>query len=60
MPWCVGVGVSNIGSLSGKREVCGELRKWMIDLCCLQEVRWRGQGTMLLWIEGSRQLWWYR
>ena len=24
-------------------EVCEELRKRMIDMCCLQEVRWRGQ-----------------
>ena len=23
-------------------DVCEELRKRMIDVCCLQEVRWRG------------------
>ena len=38
----------NIGSLSGKGEVCEELRKRMIDVCCLWEVRWRGQGSMML------------
>ena len=35
----------NLGSVSGKGgEVCEELRKWMIDVCCLQE-RWRGQDA---------------
>ena len=32
--------------MSGKGgEVCEELRKSMLDVCCLQEVRWRGQDT---------------
>ena len=36
----------NLGSLCGKGvEVCEELRKRMIDVCCLPEVRWRGQGA---------------
>ena len=26
-------------------DVCEELRKRMIDVCCLQEVRWRGHGA---------------
>ena len=34
----------NFGSQSGKGEVC-EPRKRMIDVCCLQEVRWRGQDA---------------
>ena len=41
---CHGVrgGTWNVGSLSGKGgEICEELRKRMIDVCCLQEVRWR-------------------
>ena len=42
----------NIGSLSGKGgEVCEELRKRMIDVCCLQEVRWRVQGDRVLQME---------
>ena len=50
----------NIGSLSGKGgEVCVELRERMIDVCCLQEVRWRGQGASILWMEERRnKLWW--
>ena len=33
----------NLGSLGGKGgEVCEELRKRMIYVCCLQKVRWRG------------------
>ena len=39
------VGTWNVGSLSGKGvEVCEEPRQRMIAVCCLQEVRWRGQG----------------
>ena len=43
------VGTWNLGSLSGKGgEVCEELTKRIIDMCCLQKVRWRGQGVKLL------------
>ena len=35
----------NVGSISGRAtEVCEELRKQKVDVCCLQEVRWRGEG----------------
>ena len=39
--WHFGVqaGMWNIGGLGGNGEVCEELRKSMIDVCCLQEVR---------------------
>ena len=30
------------------REVCEDMRKRMIDVCCLKEVRWRGQGARML------------
>ena len=40
-------------------EVCEELRKTRMDVCCLQEVRWRGQGV---WFFGKKdrryKLWW--
>ena len=40
-------------------EVCEELRKMMIDVFCLQEVRWRGQGARMLWMKRRRyRLWW--
>ena len=40
-------------------EVCEEVRKRMIVVCCLQEVRWRGQGSMMLGMKGRRyKLWW--
>ena len=39
----------NLGSQSGKEgEVCEELRKSMIDVCCFQGVRLRGQGARML------------
>ena len=46
----------NIGSLAGKGEVCEELRKRMIDMCCMQEMRWRDLGAM----DGGRRykVWW--
>ena len=32
----------------------------MVDVCCLQEVRWRRHGACMLWVEGRRfMLWWY-
>ena len=40
-------------------EVCEELRKRRMDVCCLQEVRWRGQGAWFLSVKGRRyKLWW--
>ena len=56
----VRVGTWNIGSMSGRdTEVCEELRKWRMDVCCLQEVRWRGQGARFLGVKGRRyKLWW--
>ena len=39
----------NLCRLSGKGGVvCKKLRKRMIDVRRLQEVRWRGQGIMML------------
>ena len=49
---CVGTG--NLGSLSGNGgDGCEELRKRMIDVCCLQ-VRWRVQGARMLGMKGRR------
>ena len=32
----------------------------MIDVCCLQEVRWRGQGARMVVMNGRRyKLWWF-
>ena len=28
--------------------MCEELRKRKVDVCCLQEVRWRGEGARFL------------
>ena len=39
-------------------DVCEELRKRMIDMCCLQEVRWRGHGTIMLGMIGGRYKLW--
>ena len=47
------VGTWNLGSLSGKGEACEELGK-MIDVGCSQEIRWRGQGTRMLWMNERR------
>ena len=42
----VRVGTWNLCGVSGKGgEVCEELRKRMTDVCCLEEVRWRGQDA---------------
>ena len=50
----VRVGTWNLGNLSGKLgEVCEELRKRMIDVCCSHDVRWRGWGASMLWMNGK-------
>ena len=49
------------GSLSGKGDVCEELRKRLIDVCCLQDVRWKEQISRMLGMEGRRyRLCWSR
>ena len=35
-------------------EVCEELRKQTVDVCCLQELRWRNQGARFLGVEERR------
>ena len=47
----------NVVSLSGNGgEACEELRKRMIDVCCLQEVIWREQGARMLGMMGRRYM----
>ena len=56
----VRLGTLNVGTMSGRStEVCEELRKRRMDVCCVQEVRWRGQGARFLGAKGRRyKLWW--
>ena len=53
-------GTLNVGSLCGRKtEVCEELRKRKVDVCCIQEVRWKGQGARFVGTSGRRcELWW--
>ena len=45
----------NIGTLNGIGvEICDELWKRNVDLCCSQEVRWRGCGARLVGVQGRR------
>ena len=50
----------NVGSLCGRKtEVFEELRKRKVDVCCIQEVRWKGQGARFVGTLGRRyKLWW--
>ena len=39
--------------------MCEELRKRKVDVCCIQEVRWKGQGARFVGTSGRRyKLWW--
>ena len=39
--------------------MCEELRKRKVDVCCLQEVRWRNEGARFIGVKGRRyKLWW--
>ena len=53
-------GTLNVGSLCGRKtEVCEELRKRRVDVCCMQEVKWKGQGARFMSTSGRRyKLWW--
>ena len=49
------LGTRNIGTLSLKGlEICDEQWKRNVDLCCLQEVRWRGCGARLVGLQGRK------
>ena len=50
----------NVSSISGREtEESEELRKRKVDVCCLQEVRWRGEGACFFGIKGRRyKPWW--
>ena len=55
----VRVGTWNIRSMSGRgTEVCEELRKKRMNVCCLQEVRWRGQAARFLGVKSRRYKLW--
>ena len=52
---CHGIrfGTLNVGSLCGRKtEVCKGLRKRKVDVCCIQEVRWKGQGARFVGASG--------
>ena len=61
-PECHGVrfGILNVGSLCGRKtEVSEDLRKRRVDVCCMQVVRWKGQGARFVGTLGRRhELWW--
>ena len=38
--------------------MCEELRKRKVDVCCLQEVRWRGEGARFIGVKGRRYKLW--
>ena len=50
----------NVGSLCGRKtKVCEELKKRRVDVCFMQEVRWKGQGARFGGTSGRRyKLWW--
>ena len=41
--------------MSGKgEESCKDMRKWIFDVCCLLEVKWRGQVSRMFMVEGGK------
>ena len=45
-------------SCGRKTEVCEELRKRKVYVCCIQEVRWKGQGARFVGALGQRYKLW--
>ena len=56
------MGTWNAGSMSGRGTVvCDGLRNRRMNVCCLQEVRWRGQGAPFMGVKDRRyKLQWSR
>ena len=49
-------GTWNIGTLKGKSgEVCKVLHRRKVKACCIQEVRWKGEGSRAL--QGYKLIW---
>ena len=49
----------NVGSLCGRKtEMCEELRKRKVDVCCLQEEKWKSQGACFVGTLGQRYKLW--
>ena len=45
----------NVGSMNGRgTEVCEELRKRRMDVCCLQELKWRVQAALFMGVQRRR------
>ena len=45
----------NVGCFCGRgKEVCEQLRKRDVDMCCLWQVRWKGQGARFVGCKGRR------
>ena len=41
--------------------LCEKLKKRKLDVCCMQEVRWKGQGARFVGTQERRyKLWWSR
>ena len=41
-------------------ELCEELLRREVDICCIQKVRWRSMGSKFLGSLGKRlKLWWF-
>ena len=58
---CHGIrfGTLNVGSFCGRKtEVCEELRKRRVDVYCMQEVKWKGQGARFMGTSGRRYKLW--
>ena len=53
----ISLGTWNIGTSNGKGlQIRNELWKRNVDLCCLQEVRWRGCGARLIGLQDRRYM----
>ena len=53
----VRIGTANVGTMTGKRiEVVEMANRRRLDFCCLQETRWRGNGTENITLEDPTTL----
>jgi len=54
------VGTANVGSMVGKsREVAAMLGRRKVDVCAVQETRFRNEGTRMYGSDGERYKFWW-
>ena len=54
-------GTWNVGTMKAKSlEICDELKRRKVDVCAVQETRWKGEKTRFVGAAGNRYKFWWK